>query len=308
MRHVVPVLVGALVVALLVLGYGKTFFKPPQQPDVIEGQGGWLYVGWDRLVDDYPRNARAAVKLAGRVDREFKGRGQRLLVMVVPNKGRVVPEHLPDRQRAAVERSEGYGKLIASLRAAGVQVFDTYPLLEAAHRRDGRAYSPRDAHWTAHTAEEAAVAAVPLVKAMGGLPGPPGGGDQIAGWETVRRYPDLVVILRRQGVMTYGEDAFEERVYTPPTGKWGPVAVVGSSFVDRKYGFPQMLSHLLDRPVTRRVEFGLEGAWQAMAEQLKDRSAPPQKVVVWQVSEGSFANGDAPAAVEAYFKGGKAGK
>jgi len=297
MRQVVPVVVGVLAAALLVVGYGKTFFRPPPPPDVIEGEDGWLYPGWDRLVDERPRNARAAVKLVAGVNRALAGRGERLLLLVVPNKGRVVPEHLPASRRALVERSHAYQNLIASLRAEGVEVLDTYPLLSAAHRRDGRAYSPRDAHWTARTAEQASAAAAPLVRAIGDLPGNAGDGDKVGEWEPVRRYADLVLILRRQGVVKHGEDGFEERAYIPPTKGWGPVAVVGSSFVDRRYGFPQMLSQLIDRRVELRVRFGLEGAWEAMAEHLRDRSAPPRRVVIWQLSEGSFSADGASAAV-----------
>src|SRR5262249_42418606 len=118
-------------------------------------------------------------------------------------------------------------------------------------------------------------------------------------------YPDLVEIQHHKGDLRYGEEDYQLREYVvPPTGP-APILVVGSSFADRQYGVPEMLSSLLDRKVGIHIRFGADGCWQAMVEQLKAAPDPALKVVVWHLGEGSFSSAASQAAMSAYLKGSK---
>ena len=299
MRKLVSLLILAAVTALMILAYAPAFLRPPA--DVLVGSDGWLYPGWERLVDERKSAARQGARLVVEVDAALKAQGQQLIVVVTPTKARVVSEHLPRLRKFEVERAKGYDSLIASLEASGIHVVDALPLLKRRHLQDGRAYFRRDAHWTGYAAEEVAQVLATKIAAETPLPVELPDGERLGGWEQVRRYPDLVAILRRQGDLSLGEERFTQREYkVEPVGS-GRVTVVGSSFVARRYGLPQTLSQLLDRRVSHRVEFGAEGSWAAMVTHLRAR-APTTKVVIWQLGEGSFSSEAAQASMNAYLK------
>lgn len=299
MRKLVSLLILAVVTALMILAYAPAFLRPPA--DVLVGSDGWLYPGWERLVDQRKSAARQGARLVVEVDATLKARGQQLIVLVTPTKARVISEHLPRLRRFEVERAGDYGTLIRSLETSGVRVVDALPLLKRRHLRDGRAYFRRDAHWTGYAAEDVAQVLATTINAETPLAVEPPDGERLGGWEQVRRYPDLVAILRRQGDLSYGEERFTQREYKPEPVGPGRITVVGSSFVDRRYGLPQTLSQLLDRRVSRQVEFGAEGSWAAMVKHLQ-ASNPTTRVVIWQLGEASFSSEPAQASMIAYLK------
>jgi alginate O-acetyltransferase complex protein AlgJ len=299
LRKLFSLAILAVVTGVLILAYAPAFLRPPS--DVVVGSQGWLYPGWERLVDERKSAARQGVRLVVAVDTALKVQGQQLIVVVTPTKARVVSEHLPRLRQFEVSRAQDYDALIRSLESSGVRVVDTLPLLKRRHLRDGRAYFRRDAHWTGYAAEDVAQVVASRIRAETPLPVEPPDGERLGGWEQVRRYPDLVAILRRQGDLSLGEERFTQREYKPEPRGPGRVTVVGSSFVDRRYGLPQTLSQLLDRRVSRRVEFGAEGSWAAMVGHLRGRD-PVTRVVIWQLGEGSFSSDQAQASMKAYLK------
>ncbi len=290
----------AAVVALAVV-YGRQAMRPPP-PDIIDGVSGWLYPGWDRPVDDEAGAARQGVKLAVEADRRLKALGVRPILLLLPLKVRIVPEHLTPSRRAQIETSRGYDELVRGLRAQGVEVFDAAPILSATQRATGKAYAPRDAHWTGQAAEQVAAALARTIQAEGHLTGAPGDGEPLGPWRVVRRYADLVAIQRRKGDLRFAEDDFILREYTAPAVGPAAVAVVGSSFVDRQYGLPQMLSHLLDRRVGHHIKYGADGCWGAMVDYLSLAPRDSARVVVWHLGEGSFSSKASQAAIAAYLK------
>jgi alginate O-acetyltransferase complex protein AlgJ len=302
MRQFVTLLIALAAIAAVGVGYWRRMHDIRVEPDVIIGEGGWLFPGWDRLVDDHRREADAGVRLVRQVDAQLKGRGVGLVVLLIPNKSRNVPEHLPAPRRAQVRGSQAYQALVERLRHEGVRVVDAGPTLVALKASGEPAYFTRDAHWTGAAAEAVAAPLASAVVALGPIPGTAGDGEKIAPWRTWRRYPDLVAIQRRQGVLTYGEEDFRLRDYAVPPPPPAPVLIVGSSFADRQYGLPQKLSSLLDRRVNIFIRFGADGCWQAMAETLQASQPAPPKVIVWQLSEGSFSSAAAQAAMSAHFK------
>ena len=97
MRNIVSLLILAAAAAFLIFAYVPAFLRPA--PDVIVGQDGWLYPGWDRLVDEHKRTARTGMAMVREVDTLLKSRGEKLVVVLVPTKARAVPEFLPRSQQ-----------------------------------------------------------------------------------------------------------------------------------------------------------------------------------------------------------------
>lgn len=302
MRQALVLLIAIIALVAIAVGYGRRMLAPAREPDVIVGTDGWLYPGWDRLADDHRGDVGHGVGMVAEVNRRLKARGIALVVLLIPNKARITPEHFPADRRAAVLRSHAYQDLAARLRDEGVTVADAAPVLRRLHDTGAPTYFPRDAHWTGVSAEAVADMLTPIVQGLGPLPGQAGDGEKATPWRIVRRYADLVAIQRRQGVLTYGEDDFQLRDYVPPPAPPYAVLIVGSSFADRQYGVPERLSQRLDRRVGIHIRFGADGCWQAMAEELRAPSQPAPKVIVWHLSEGSFSDRRNQAAMTAYLK------
>lgn len=300
MRNIVSLLILAAAAAFLIFAYVPAFLRPA--PDVIVGQDGWLYPGWDRLVDEHKRTARTGMAMVREVDILLKSRGEKLVVVLVPTKARAVPEFLPRSQQSAVSRAGFYGEMVGELRAANIEVIDALPILRQRHLADGLAYFRRDAHWTSWSAEAVTATLATTLRGRGWVSAAPPDGERLLGWERVRRYPDLVAILRRQGDLSLGEETFTQRQYVPPPQGAAEILVVGSSFSDRRYGLPQTLSQILDRKVVNVARFGAEGSWQAMVEHLRGPDPVRPKVVIWQLSEGSFSSSTAQSIMATYLK------
>ncbi len=299
-QRLVSAIVGLLVVALAAT-YAVTALRPPP-PDVIEGPGGWLFPGWEHLADERPRATRQGVELVVRTQDRLRRQGRSLVVLLVPYKGRVAPEQLPRNRQSDVRRSDGYERLVADLRSKGVTVVDALPTLQALHRAGAAAYPDHDAHWFPAAAEVVADQVAAVVATRGPLAGQPGDGEALSKWIVETRYPDLVLIQRRQGDMRYPQVGQRLRDYTVPPTQGTPAAdIVGSSFSDRFYGLPQRLSHDLDRRVFHYVAFGAPGSWQAMADYLRRKDGPKAPVVVWQFGEASFSDRSTQTAMATFL-------
>jgi alginate O-acetyltransferase complex protein AlgJ len=72
-----------------------------------------------------------------------------------------------------------------------------------------------------------------------------------------------------------------------------PVAVVGNSFVQPYFGFPQRLSNMIDRPVSLKWNPGDIGPWFSFLQYVESsefRTNRP-KFLIWQFNEAQVENG-----------------
>jgi hypothetical protein len=124
-------------------------------PTVLAGSGGWYYwLGEDGLsldrhyrgVADFPATYVDATAAELQRRREWlAARGVGYVVVIVPEKYTIYPEHLP----AWVQRSTQptpYDRVVAAVAGSGVTLIDLRPALRAAKARD-RVYYQTDSHW-----------------------------------------------------------------------------------------------------------------------------------------------------------------
>ena len=287
LRKIVPPLIALAVFGALLFSFGRQFLGPQARQDVIEGPGGWLFPGWNRLVGSVPATTSAAVDEIAATAARVRAAGARPIVLLVPEKVRIMPQHAPAAMRKEAEDLRPWNEVVAALRSRGLVVVDSTPVLQRIAATGVSPFERQDAHWTSATAEEVA-RTVAQVVAQGPLPGGKGDGETPGRRMEVRRLPDLVEIQHNKGDNRYGEGLFYLREWTTPPTSPPAVEVFGNSFVDRQYGFPQMLSQTLDRRVLHHVSFGREGPWRSMSERLKSPGDLRGRVVVWQFGEGGL--------------------
>jgi alginate O-acetyltransferase complex protein AlgJ len=122
---------------------------------------------------------------------------------------------------------------------------------------------------------------------------------QLGEWITDRHLGDLAAnFLTPERKREIGPDAYVIR--KPVTAgndlldsDPAPVAVVGNSFVQPYFGFPQRLSNRIDRPVSLKWNPGDLGPWTTMLQYLQSADFKAQRpaYIVWQFNEAQLQNG-----------------
>ena len=198
-----------------------------------------------------------------------------MILLLIPNKARVHRDLLPaDRAAWTAQYANGFEQLAGKLRDRGLDVETVWPQ-----------FSPRDAHWTGDAGE---AAAQQIATRLAGLRRAQGPKLPVPRWVEERRLGDLAALARSRGDLRWSEDVFRRRDYVQPIQGKPAVEVVGNSFIDPYYGFPQELSRQLRVPVVHRVSYSGPGPWQAMRDYLAD--GDPRAVVIWQLQETSLSS------------------
>jgi hypothetical protein len=120
-----------------------------QYPEVIQGQDGWLYFGADVGAPCAPQlSVPTIVSTLQRLNTAVTSSGRKLVMVVVPDKSTMVPQHLPDRyagEQCATERKQQFWDQVD---AAGLPLIDMRgPLHDAQARAGETLYRPTDTHW-----------------------------------------------------------------------------------------------------------------------------------------------------------------
>lgn len=254
---------------------GRKKLSAPVQIDIVKGLDGWLFPGWDYLVDERQRQTALAVLQVAKMTSEAKERGSRIIILLVPNKARVHADFLPpERLIWTRHHSSGFEQLADSLREKSLEVETAWPQ-----------FSPTDAHWTGESSE---AVARQLSEKLGVLSVAGGVKSPLPRWIEEKRYGDLASLARSRGDLSSTEELFRRRDYVPPLLGEPVVEIIGNSFIDRYYGFPQELSRQLQVPVELYVRHSGPGPWQAMRDYLASGKSRP--LIIWQIQETSFSS------------------
>lgn len=266
---------------------------------VIEGKSNWLFAGWESLTVTRPDAERASVKLISDVMRLLAQKNVKLIVAIVPLKPRYYEGLLPDGSAMSDVVRARYDWELAELRAAGVNAPDLRDALKTVVADKKEVFYRTDFHWTTFAAEAAADLVASVITADGPLPGKAGSGAQLGEWMNDRHLGDLAAnFLSPERKRAMGPEAYVIRTpATPATSLLdvdpSPVAVVGNSFVQPYFGFPQRLSNKIDRQVALKWNPGDVGPWATLLQFLQSAefTASSVRYLVWQFNEAQIQNG-----------------
>jgi alginate O-acetyltransferase complex protein AlgJ len=263
-----------------------------QAQSVLIGKDAWLFYAQDDLTDAGKAGIDNSVQLMRAAQDALQARGIGLVVMVAPLRARFSEDKLPDGTAIAPAARDRYANIIASLRNAGIQTVDLMPVLKSVEHDGQTAFFQKDAHWTAWSAEAAATATADVVRQNWKLGGDAGTGTPLGNWIKERHLSDFSQFMTAAQRKEIGQEIYVVRASQPEAGDLlasaaAPVHVVGNSFVQPYLGYPQALSHALDRRVGLTWKYGNFGPWHMFLEYLESpafQQARPQ-VIVWQFNE-----------------------
>lgn len=276
-------------------------FAPPAmaRDAVLEGKSNWLFAGWESLTVARPDAERASIKLISDVGRLLAQKNVKLIVAIVPLKPRYYESLLPDGSAMSDVVRGRYDRELTDLRAAGVNTPDIRDAFKAVVADKKEVFYRTDFHWTTFAAEATADLIASVVTAQGPLPGNAGSGAQLGELMNDRHLGDLAAnFLPPERKRAIGPDVYVIRSATKPAAGLldadsSPVAVVGNSFVQPYFGFPQRLSNKIDRPVALKWNPGDVGPWATLLQYLQsaDFTASSVRYLVWQFNEAQVQNG-----------------
>lgn len=266
---------------------------------VIVGKDGWLYAAWASLSDTDSQAIDASSKLIKEAQTRLAARGVHLELLLLPDKVVLYEEHLPQGKTVSASVKKRYDTILASLRAAGVEVLDTKKLFTKLRHEGKDVYYRSDQHWTLPAAETVAAAIASRIRqAVPKIKGADGSGMPLGKEIRERRYGDLADLFLPQEQRTaIGRETFVVRMSNDAMplldDAKAPVHVTGHSMVQAYFGFPQKLSNSVDRPVSLNWKSGNVGPWMVLLEYLEseDFHRNPPQALVWQMYEPVFGFG-----------------
>nr|WP_249210136.1 twin-arginine translocation pathway signal [Bradyrhizobium manausense] len=266
---------------------------------VLEGKSNWLFAGWESLTIARPDAEQASIKLISDVGRLLAQKNVKLIVAIVPLKPRYYESLLPEGSGMSDVVRGRYDRELTELRAAGVNTPDIRDAFKTVLADKKEVFYRTDFHWTTFAAEATADLIAGVVTAQGPLLGNAGSGAQLGEWMSDRHLGDLAAnFLPPERKRAIGPEAYIIRAPTKPAAGLldadpSLVAVVGNSFVQPYFGFPQRLSNKIDRPVALKWNPGDVGPWATLLQYLQSSEFTTASVryLVWQFNEAQIQNG-----------------
>ncbi|MCG2673103.1 twin-arginine translocation pathway signal [Bradyrhizobium sp. GCM10023182] len=266
---------------------------------VLEGKSNWLFAGWESLTAARPDAEQASIRLISDVGRLLAQRNVKVIVAIVPLKPRYYESLLPDGSTMSDIVRGRYDRELTELRAAGVNTPDLRDAFKTVVADKKEVFYRTDFHWTTFAAEATADLIAGVITSQGPLPGNAGSGTRLGEWMSDRHLGDLAAnFLPPERKRAIGPETYVIRAATKPAAGLldadpSPVAVVGNSFVQPYFGFPQRLSNKIDRPVALKWNPGDVGPWATLLQYLQssDFSTASVRHLVWQFNEAQIQNG-----------------
>lgn len=268
------------------------------QPDTmaILGKDNFLFAAWGTTDVPNWEAIDGNVERIAEVRTRLAARGIALVVPVIPSKKLFYADRLPSNDSLTAPMLARYAGIQERLARADVPSFDAQSLFQQLSAAGQEVYYRTDQHWTQVAADAFAQATAEVIRRLVPvLTGESGSGMALGALTRERRYGDLAErFLSPEQRRAVGREIFVVRRAAEPQGLLdgapAPVHVTGNSMVQPYFGFPQKLSHLLDRPVTVNWKPGDVGFWRVLMEYLESsefRNHPPQ-ALVWQLFEPNF--------------------
>lgn len=227
---------------------------------IVVGKDGWLFGLWEDIRRVNLARSRSTGAFVNRAVGEFRRAGIDMVLTMAPGRFRTYEDMLPPEFQMNPDAKDRYRTLLAEFRKSGALVPDLAASFAALRRAQPElVYFRADTHWTGVGAEGAATEVAKAVKDRFRLPSAQKRGTQIGDWETrqnpgeFRRLMTAAEAAQVPAQEPYRVHKSQAR-FASAQGELvdddaNDVVIVGNSYMLPQFGFPQMLSNQLDRPI-----------------------------------------------------------
>ncbi len=225
----------------------------------VIGTDGWLFPAFDEIRRSDLALVRRTAQMVNEAVAVLKAARIEIVLSYTPAKSRVYREFLPADVKWSPDAEKRYGVALEELRRPGTLVPDQATMFAGARKQNPAdvLFFKADTHWTAPGAEKAAIFVAAAIKDKFQLPASATPGTKLAAATPVlQERNDLAALLPQADQSKY---PFQSYMVRKPaeTGGAGLLAddaadtiVIGNSFMQPAYGFANVVSEQLNRPVS----------------------------------------------------------
>ncbi|MDD4822459.1 MAG: hypothetical protein PHI48_07870 [Bacteroidales bacterium] len=279
----------------------------------IIGKEGWMYYAPDILYLTGKAIDKSSVECIADFARQLKQRNIELVLMPVPLKPMIYPEHLTERLDPSSSgiNNSSYQQWRDRLKAKGIRIVDVAPILHSMKMAGISTYLKTDTHWTPEAMERVAGELARYLSAEGLA----NVSNVIMTCDTITRqqYGDIYTMLKMPySVATLSkETAILHPVLTESGEYWqpsqtAPILFMGDSFSNiyslegmgwgNSGGFAEQLSYYLQQQIDairRNDEGSIATRLMLQKELLKGRDRlAGKRVVVWEFAMRELTSGN----------------
>lgn len=262
----------------------------------VIGTDGWLFPAFDEV----RRSDLALVRRTAQFVNEAVGvlRMAKIetVVSFTPAKSRVYREFLPSDFKWSPDAEKRYGVALEELRRSNTLVPDQATMFAEARKQAPAEllFFKADTHWTAPGAAKSATLLAGAIKEKMHLPPASGPGIKLAAATSVlQERNDLAALLPTPDQSKYPFQSYMVRKPAETNGGGllaadaADVIVMGNSFMQPAYGFANLVSEQLDRPVSLLWKVHQFSPYYNMLTYLGSDAFKKQrpKLIVWNFAE-----------------------
>ena len=289
--------------AVLAGGGAASLLAPVARAAIVSfcvvGTDGWLFPTFDEVRRSDLAVVRRTARQVSDAVAVLKAAKLDVVLSFTPAKSRVYREYLPADFKWSPDAEKRYAVALEELRRPGTLVPDQASLFAEAHKQNPNEvmFFKADTHWTAPGAERAAKLMAAEIKGKMPAAVPGKHGVKLAPPVSVtQERNDLAALLPPVERSTYPYQSYMVRKPVE-TGGGGlldddvaDIVVMGNSFMQPAYGYANVLSEQLDRPVSLLWKVHQFSPYYNMLNFLNSDSFKKQrpKLIVWNFAEADM--------------------
>ena len=262
----------------------------------VIGTDGWLFPIFDEVRHSDLALVRRTAQFVNEAVGVLRAAKVETVLSYTPAKSRVYREFLPADFRWAPDAEKRYDAALEELRKSNTLVPDQAAMFAAARKQapSDVLFFKADTHWTAPGAEKSAMLMAGAIKEKIRLPPSGAPGAKLAPATSVlQERNDLAALLPPPDQSKYPYQSYMVRKVAT-TGGGGlldddaaDVVVMGNSFMQPAYGFADVVSEQLNRPVSLQWKVHQFSPYYDMLTYLGSDSFKKQrpKLIVWNFAE-----------------------
>ena len=270
--------------------------------NLVIGRDGWLFAGWEDVRRAANQRMRPVLQLLSQTVRTLREADIAVGISLAPTRARLFADMLPPDFQPNADASRRYELALEELRHSGAVVPDMLTLFSGLRTSQREAlFFKADSHWTATGAEAAANEMGRALREAHPLPASRRPGTRLGNYLTNVHSGDLLALLPEADKSRYPPERFRIRQAAAASGggsvegglladDGADVVIIGNSYMQPYFGYPQVLSAALNRPVSLVWKTARVGPYKTLLDYVTGsqfRAGRP-RLLVWHLMEGSL--------------------